>query len=277
MMPIIPDYSWNVFRYLGDTLHAVSVLVVLFSLLKNQHSRGLSFKTQFFYLLIFLTRYLDLWSATHSAHSSYLILFKIFYIISSATIVILMRRWAATIETSKDTCSYLFVLVPCALAALVSLLGSKTSQHTPTLFCWIFSEFLEAFAMLPQYIFTYRQDSEQKRSDKGVFLFICLVGVYRVLYAFNWIFKRAMLGSAYTDTVSWIGGLIEIALFFDFIVNRNFLRLIVLSLDTRVNEFTQQIELTVFTNNSQSEHIVAGLRNRKFGNGIETDETMLMI
>jgi hypothetical protein len=187
-----------------------------------------------------------------------------------------MRKWSNTIETNKDTCSYLFVVAPCVVASFISLLSSN-SPRTGTVFFWIFSEFLEAFAMLPQYIFTYRQDAEHKRSDKGVFLFIFLVGLYRVLYAFNWIYKKIMLGSAYSDSVSWIGGLIEIALFFDFILNRDFLRLIVLSLDTRVNELSQQIELKVFARGSVAPEL-PGVRNRKLGrNSLDNDEAMLMI
>lgn len=273
-MALSIDYSWNVFRFLGDFLHAGSVFAVLLTLINNKNARGLSFKTQFFYLLIFITRYLDMFSLSHSAHSSYLFFFKLFYIISSASIVLVMRKWEATIETNKDTCSYFFVLTPCFFAALVSLLGSNT-QRTFQLFFWTFSEFLEALAMLPQYIFTYRQDAEHKRSDSGIFLFISLVGMYRVLYACNWIYKKVMLGTAYTDPVSWIGGFIEIALFFDFILNREFLRHIVLALDSRVGQFSNQIELNVFARDTASE--LPGIRNRKLAATLDSDEAMLMI
>lgn len=240
-MTAASEYSWNVFRYLGDYLHLVSMLVVLFVLFKNRNCRGLSFKTQLFYFLIFLTRYTDLLAShTTTHHATYLLVFKLFYIVSSAVIVFVMRKWSATIETNKDTCSFTFVIVPCVVSAMVAILW--TNQHkTLTLYLWMFSEFLEAFAMLPQYIFTYRQDAENKRSDKGIFLFICLVGSYRVLYAANWIYKKINLGSAYSDTVSWIGGIIEILLFFDFLFNRGFLRIVVLSVDSKVNEIAEKI------------------------------------
>jgi ER lumen protein retaining receptor len=269
------DYSWNVFRYVGDYLHLASVLVVIVTLLRNQHCRGFSFKTQLFYFLVFLTRYLDMFTMHFSSnHAIYLFAFKIFYIISSASIVFTMRRWASTIETNKDTCSYLLILAPCLIATVVSVV---TNHHpTWTHILWVFSEFLEALAMLPQYIFAYRQDKENKRSDKGIFLFICLVGSYRCLYAANWIYKKIMLGSAYSDSVSWIGGMIEIILFVDFLLNREFLKLIVLSVDARVNLITHQIELKVLRQSSDDDVNV-----RKRGNPIrpqsDDDEAMLVI
>ena len=273
------EYSWNVFRYVGDYLHLASILVVILTLAKNKHCRGLSFKTQLFYLVIFCTRYLDMFTVgSHGAHSGYLYAFKIIYIASAAGIVFTMRRWAATIETNKDTCSYLFVLAPCLIAAMVSILSASTK--TVTIFFWMFSEFLEAFAMLPQYIFSYRQDAENKRADKGVFVFICLVGSYRVLYAVNWIYKKIMLGSAYTDTVSWIGGVIEILLFADFMLNREVLKLVVLAVDAKINELTNVIELNVLRKTPAALNSLSpsGVRNRKPGTlDPEEDEAMLMI
>jgi ER lumen protein retaining receptor len=273
------EYSWNVFRYLGDFLHLASVLVVIFTLIRNQNSRGLSFKTQLFYLIIFLSRYMDMWTMTsHSSHSVYLYVFKIFYICSAAGIVFVMRRWAATIETNKDTCSYLGVLVPCLIATMVSFLTATAHSRSVTLFFWTFSEFLEAFAMLPQYIFSYRQDVENRRSDKGVLLFILLVGSYRVLYAVNWIYKKIMLGSAYSDSVSWIGGVIEILLFADFLLNRDFLKLVVLSVDTKINEISSQIEMKILRRPPQQEEEEhTYLRSRKGQARLEEDEAMLMI
>lgn len=273
------EYNWNVFRYLGDFLHAASVLVVVGTLLKNRNSRGISFKTQLFYFLIFVTRYLDMFTmSSKSTHSLYLYLFKLFYIVSSAGIVFVMRRWAASIETNKDTCSYVGVLLPCIIASMITIL-TESHPKSATLFFWTFSEFLEGFAMLPQYIFCYRQDAENRRSDKGVFLFILLVGSYRVLYAANWIYKKIMLGSAYTDSVSWIGGVIEILLFIDFLTNRDFLKLVVLSVDTKLNEISSHIEMKVLRRQpagTDSENMQIRSR-RPIGKLEEEDEAMLMI
>jgi hypothetical protein len=152
---------------------------------------------------------------------------------------------------------------------------------------WTFSELLEAFAMVPQYIFTYRQEEENKRSDKKIFLYILLIGGYRCLYAMNWIYKKIMLGSAYSDFISWIGGIIEIGLFIDFIVNKSFLKFVVLGIDTKINTISKQIEMKVLpgaAGNSAAEDEIdaeifsgGGMRKRKNAPLDEEDEAMLII
>jgi len=284
-------YSWNVFRYIGDYMHACAVLLVIATLGINKHCRGLSFKTQLFYLVIFLSRYLDIFSSFGASnHGIYLLVFKLFYIFSAAAIVIVMRSWRATIETNKDTCSIAFVVIPCILVSmLTSVFSSNQSNYSFTRFMWTFSELLEAFAMVPQYIFTYRQEEENKRSDKKIFLYIILIGGYRCLYAMNWIYKKTMLGSAYSDFVSWIGGLIEILLFIDFVVNKSFLKFIVLGIDSKINVISKQIEMKVLPhNNTAAEDEIdaeifsngTGMRKRKGPAAAaldEEDEAMLMI
>ena len=279
----VSSYSWNVFRYIGDYIHAGAVCLVCWILIANRNCRGLSFKTQLFYLLIFVTRYLDMFSTT-SPHSTYLLVFKLFYIASAFGIVLTMRLWKATIETNKDTCSIAFVVVPCLLVALIS---SRTSSHSSGFvnYCWTFSELMEGFAMLPQYIFTYRQEEENKRSDYKIFIYILLIGTYRVLYAVNWIYKKIMLGSAYHDFVSWIGGIIEIALFADFILNRSFLKIIVLGIDSRINVISKSIEMRVVPHNASAEDEIdaeifgqEAIRKRKNQpSQDDDDEAMLMI
>ena len=284
----VAAYSWNVFRYIGDYIHAAAVCLVGWILMANGHCRGLSFKTQLFYLVIFVTRYLDMFvgSSSASPHSTYLIVFKLFYIGSAFGIVFTMRLWRATIETNKDTCSIFFVIAPCLIVALISSHASHASGFVN--YCWTFSELMEGFAMLPQYIFTYRQEEENTRGDKKIFLYILLIGTYRVLYAVNWIYKKIMLGSAYHDAVSWIGGIIEIALFADFILNRSFLKFIVLGIDTQINVISKNIEMRVVPHNASAEDEIdaeifgreEAMRKRKNQQGSagnDDDEAMLMI
>jgi hypothetical protein len=67
---------------------------------------------------------------------------------------------------------------------------------------------------------------------------------------------------------------IEILLFADFMLNREFLKLVVLTVDTKINELTSAIELNVLRKNQGP----GGVRNRKAANlDPEEDEAMLMI
>ena len=69
--------------------------------------------------------------------------------------------------------------VPCFLAACI-LTRSKEFLEI----FWTLSEYLEGFAMVPQYVFCYRENAQTQQ--KGPLLFILSFGLYRVFYAFNW-------------------------------------------------------------------------------------------
>ncbi len=74
----------NIFRIGGDLSHLVSFFFLLQTLYKGRSSIGISLKTQELYLLVFITRYLDLFTAWHSLYNTSM---KIIYIGISALIV----------------------------------------------------------------------------------------------------------------------------------------------------------------------------------------------
>merc|ERR1712232_1174795 len=105
---------------------------------------------------------------------------------------------------------------------------------------WSFSQFLEGFAMVPQYIFCYR---DRHARDRGVILYVLSLGSYRVFYAANWIYKKFEMPQ-YSDIQSWIGGLIEICFFCDYLLSRfsgySVLRALVLQVDQKINDIQEQ-------------------------------------
>lgn len=46
----------NIFRLLGDLSHLASIFILLNKIQKSRSARGISFKTQLIYLIVFLTR-----------------------------------------------------------------------------------------------------------------------------------------------------------------------------------------------------------------------------
>jgi len=265
----LPTYSWNVFRYIADYLHLFGVLCVILTLSKNQSCKGLSIRSQVLYLLIFVSRYLDL--LTHS-QAAYLVFFKLFFISTSAAIVAVMYQWRQSVEMHKDTCSILAIIVGCSVLALFTRSGNSVQETL-----WTFSEWLEAFGMVPQYVFSYRDPHSQ---DLGVKGFVLSVGGYRVFYALNWMYKRLMLGKNYHDSVSWLGGAIEILFFADYVCFRFFglrslLRSVTLAVDDKVNEVQERVELKMLgktEDKSGSVFSAVGggeLRKRRIVNGDE--------
>ena len=67
---------------------------------------------------------------------------------------------------------------------------------------WVFSEALEGVAMVPQYIFCYR---DYTVDDLLVTAVVLLLGSYRVMYVVNWGYKKSLV-PGYVDAVSWASG-----------------------------------------------------------------------
>jgi ER lumen protein retaining receptor len=269
-MAKLSSYSWNIFRYIGDYLHLFGVFVLLTILLKRQSCQGISRSTQILYFLVFITRYLDL--VDHS-QTAYLVFFKLTYIITSVIVLGIFYQFHMTYERQKDTCSLAVLLVPCITAAV--LLANEISALE---MLWTFSQFLEGFAMVPQYIFCYR---DRGAKDLGVSLYVFSLGGYRVFYAANWIYKKVQMPH-YSDYHSWIGGIIEICFFCDYVLSRvsnySLLRAMVLKVDEKINEFQEQVELKVLGSSRSSKTTVTEsgteLRRRKVGEESKEVEAM---
>lgn len=254
----LATHSWNIFRYIGDFLHLFGVFVILASLLKKQSVQGFSRSTQLLYFLVSMTRYLDLVDHTQN---SYLVFFKVTYILSSIVLLGIFWKFDRTYERQKDTCSLAAILLPCAMAAI-----TFSNETTIIEIFWTFSQFLEGFAMVPQYIFCYR---DRGARDLGVSVYVLCLGSYRMFYALNWIYKKVQMPQ-YSDLHSWFGGAVNGALFCDFLVSRltgfSLLRVMVLKVDTKINEIQESVEMKVLGSSRVKQVITNGdceLRQRR--------------
>jgi ER lumen protein retaining receptor len=246
------------YRYVGDGLHLLGVIVLLITLAKNKGCTGISRGTQVLRLSVFVTRYLDL--LDHN-QIEYLVFFKLTYIITSIIVLLVFWKCDSTYERQKDTCSLLVIFLPCTTAATL-----LANEHTVLEICWTFSQFLAGFAMVPQYIFCYR---DRGAKDWGVSFYVLALGGYRVFYALNWIYKKVMMPQYY-DIHSWIGGALEIIFFVDFIIFRfttkSMLRTAALKVDEKVNEIQYKVESKVLGSSrsvSLAEESAGELRRRR--------------
>lgn len=233
----LTSYSWNVYRYMGDYLHLFGVVVLLAMLYKNKGCRSISRSTQFLYFLVFVTRYLDLFDHSQTA---YLVFFKVTYIATSFIILVVFWRNDATYERQKDTCSILILLCPSMTAAVI-----LTNEHSVLELLWTFSRFLEGVAMVPQYVFCYR---DRGTLDFAVVLYVLCMGGYRMFYICNWIYKKVQMPQ-YSDLQSWSAGVLEVMFFVDYLLSRftglSLLRAMVLKVDEKINEIQGAVEYKV--------------------------------
>ncbi len=112
--------SMNIFRLVGDLCHVVSIIILLLRLKVTKNAVGISIKTQELYLIVFCTRYLDLFTTFYSLYNSVM---KILYISSTAYIIYLVRRtepYLSTYDKSLDSFRQILAIVPCALLATIT-------------------------------------------------------------------------------------------------------------------------------------------------------------
>eukprot|EP00477_Mikrocytos_mackini_P000745 GAHX01000797.1.p1 GENE.GAHX01000797.1~~GAHX01000797.1.p1 ORF type:complete len:221 (+),score=14.65 GAHX01000797.1:30-692(+) len=202
----------NIFQVCGDTIHLASVIILLLRIYAFRTLKGLSKNTQICYLILFSTRYLNIFTAKH--YLLYILFFKVFYISTSGTIVYLFSqpRLKKTYDGKRDHIFWGYLV---AASFALTLLAKYEGLIT---FFRNFSFILEAVAILPQLavVHIYANENEgQIETITSDYLF-CL-GVYRVFYILNWIYKGIKNGSHYYEPLVWACGTVQSLFYIDFI------------------------------------------------------------
>ncbi|TXG47662.1 hypothetical protein EZV62_026956 [Acer yangbiense] len=204
----------NIFRFAGDMTHLISILVLLLKIYATKSCSGISLKTQELYALVFLTRYLDLFTDFISVYN---VVMKLVFIGSSLAIVWCMRMHYAvrrTYDKDQDTFRHYLLIAGCFVLALV-LHEKFTFQEDPYLLneeiFWAFSIYLEAVAILPQLVLLQRSGNVDNLTGQYVFF----LGAYRGFYILNWIY-RYFTEAHFSRWIACLSGLIQTALYADF-------------------------------------------------------------
>lgn len=196
---------FNVFRIAADVVHCLSIYLLLKQIHSSQSVAGLSVKTQLLYLIVYATRYTDLFIA----RKQYLwnLVLKIVYLSTGAYVLWLMihkhrtTRSPANIDTFKVRYLFLFAIV---MAAVFH------PKLTLTELLWSFSIWLESVAILPQLFMIQRTGKAETMTAH----YVMALGVYRLLYLINWVYRWAVRDPP--DYISVAGGLLQTALYSDF-------------------------------------------------------------
>lgn len=111
----------NAFRLAGDMFHVISIFLLLLRLRVTKNAIGVSIKTQEIYLLVFVTRYLDLFTTFYSLYNSVM---KVLYIGTTGYIIYMVRKtepFKTQYEEAHDSfLHWKFAVAPCALIALIT-------------------------------------------------------------------------------------------------------------------------------------------------------------
>ncbi|KAI9782234.1 MAG: endoplasmic reticulum retention protein [Geoglossum umbratile] len=194
----------NIFRLLGDLSHLISIFILLQKMKSSNSCSGISFKSQALYLIVYVTRYLDIfWTFSHSLYNS---IFKIVFVASSAYIVYLMLNdYKPTHDPNIDTFKVQYLLGGSAVLAILI-----TPFYTPAEILWRFSIWLESVAILPQLFMLQRTGEAETITTHYLFA----LGLYRALYIPNWMYRYFAEGR--WDSIAVFAGIIQTILYTDF-------------------------------------------------------------
>ena len=196
---------FNIFRYIADFVHLLSILLLLYKMISKKTCVGVSLKTHIIYLSVYLFRYIN---SMFFLPPMYNVIFKIFYILSEIVIIILIKFvYKRTYEVRQDNFRIIFIYLICLPLAFFT-----APRRTSFILCHSYSLWLEAFAIVPQFLLIVRSRKVDVMGKDYVFL----LSIYRLFYVINWIYK-AVTETGSTPTNVWITGIIQTIIYADFI------------------------------------------------------------
>lgn len=194
----------NSFRFCGDMLHVVAIIILLSYIWKAQSVNGISGKSRILFALVYTTRYLDLFSVI----SVYNTILKVIYIITSyVTLYLIYIKLRYTYDRSNDTFRAEILIMSASVLALFVNHELSLSE-----FCWTFSIYLESVAILPQFFMIIKNGEAEGMI--GYYLFA--MGSYRALYIMNWMYRYKIEG--FYDPIAAYSGLLQSILYVIFLI-----------------------------------------------------------
>jgi len=194
--------------------HVLATILLLKQLMKAQNARGISIKTQELYFLVFITRYLDLFTTFYSVYNSTM---KIFYITITAYTIYMVKYqepYKSMYNRDQDPIQHFkFAVAPCiTVAVFAHLIGSGFSDFNLMEFLWHFSIYLESIAIFPQLVTLRRYRLVENLTGKFMFF----LGSYRFLYIINWIYRAHTEPHYRHHYVVYFCGVLQTVLYADF-------------------------------------------------------------
>jgi ER lumen protein retaining receptor len=193
----------NIFRLAGDLSHLAAIIILLLKIWKTRSCAGISGRSQMLFALVFITRYLDLFTSFISVYNTVM---KVFFLTSSlGTVYLMYVKFKATYDHNHDTFRIEFLLGPAVLLAL--LLNHEFSVMEVL---WTFSIYLESVAILPQLFMVSKTGEAESITSHYLFA----LGSYRALYIVNWVYRY--YAENFYDIIAIVAGCVQTILYCDF-------------------------------------------------------------
>lgn len=193
----------NIFRLVGDLSHLAAIIILLLKIWKTRSCAGISGRSQVLFAIVFITRYLDLFTNFVSIYNTVM---KVFFLVSSfGTVYLMYIKFKATYDHNHDTFRIELLLLPCILLSLV-----LNHEFSPMEILWTLSIYLESVAILPQLFMVSKTGEAESITSHYLFA----LGSYRALYIFNWVYRYYTEG--FYDIIAIVAGCVQTILYCDF-------------------------------------------------------------
>ena len=170
-------------------------------------------RTHELFLLVFVTRYLDLFTTFYSIYNSCM---KILYICTTALVIYTIKikePIASTYDKAQDSfLHWKFAVAPAFVVSLITHLVQNSFAINPMDLLWTFSIYLESIAILPQLIVLQRYREVENLTGNYVFF----MGAYRFLYILNWVYRSYHEPYYQHHFVVYFCGVLQTLLYVDF-------------------------------------------------------------
>jgi len=201
----------NAFRLAGDMSHVLSIFILILRIIAQKSAIGISLKTQELFLMVFVTRYLDLFTTFYSVYNSAM---KVLYIAATSYIIYMIRckePFKSKYDASQDSFLHLkYGVLPCAILAAFTMAAKMSFDPIEAL--WTFSIFLESIAIVPQLIVLQRFREVENLDGHYIFL----LGAYRALYILNWVYRSYNEPYYHHNWLVYAAGTVQTLLYADF-------------------------------------------------------------
>ncbi|CBY23225.1 unnamed protein product [Oikopleura dioica] len=193
----------NLFRLCGDLSHLFAMLILLAKIWKSRSVSGISGKSQMLFFLVFVTRYLDLFTVFISPYNTFM---KCLYLLCSfVTCFFIYSKFRSTYNEEGDKFRIEFILVP---AVGMAFLVHHDFNITELL--WTFSIYLESVAIMPQ----LQMIAETGEAESITSHYLFFQGAYRALYIINWYWR--FTHENFVDKIAVVAGCVQTVLYMDF-------------------------------------------------------------
>jgi len=196
----------NFIQLIGDTFHLVSFVIIIYKIFKDKSCQGVSAKTFEIYLIVFCTRYLDLFMYFISFYNTFM---KILFILASVFILYLMHFLQPYKSTYKrqteDIFPHYYLII---FAIIMTLIINK--NYSAWGLIWSFSLWLESVAVFPQISIIAKTNGFFSYTAH----YLAALGSYRFFYILLWIYRYFKEGRILW--VSVLSGTLQCLLYVDF-------------------------------------------------------------